>query len=238
MANLALFDFDGTVTTSDTFTPFIRSAVESKRMLVGRIVLAPLIVAYRWGLIPASSLRSWIVRIGFCGSRESDVRQIALKYSRDKLPEVVRPKALERIKWHKERGDRIAIVSASLDLYLSDWCRQLGVDHICTKVEVRNGFLTGRYFQGDCTGAEKARRILQTYTLGEYKLIYAYGDTKDDEKMLELANKKYFRWREVDDVSSAIAAYENRNSDLSCRKRFANIEMENACLERLVAEEG
>ena len=200
MANLALFDFDGTVTTSDTFTPFIRYAVDSKRMIVGRIVLAPLIIAHKFGLIHASPLRSWIVRIGFYGTRESEVRNLGLKYSRERLPELIRPKALERIRWHKERGDRIAIVSASLDIYLSDWCQQIGVDLICTEIEVCNGVVTGRYFQGDCSGIEKARRIREKYKLKEYEIIYAYGDTKEDEKMLELANKRYFRWQEVEDV--------------------------------------
>lgn len=34
--NLALFDFDGTITTADTFTNFLRFAVRRHRLVVGR----------------------------------------------------------------------------------------------------------------------------------------------------------------------------------------------------------
>src|SRR6185503_13334388 len=41
--NLALFDFDGTITHRDTFTPFLRFAVRPERMALARIFLSPLI---------------------------------------------------------------------------------------------------------------------------------------------------------------------------------------------------
>ncbi len=50
---------------------------------------------------------------------------------------------------------------------------------------------------GDCSGEEKARRIRQRYDLPRYPIIYAYGDTGEDEAMLRLAGRKYFRWQEV-----------------------------------------
>jgi phosphatidylglycerophosphatase C len=40
--NLALFDFDGTITTADTFTPFLRFAVRRERILVGCVIFSPL----------------------------------------------------------------------------------------------------------------------------------------------------------------------------------------------------
>ena len=97
------------------------------------------------------------------------------------------------------------LVSASLDVYLGPWCERHGVDYICTRLEERGGRLTGRYIQGDCSGAEKVRRILQRYQLTRYALVYAYGDSAEDREMLELAHKKYYRWTEIsswDDVTS------------------------------------
>ena len=67
-----------------------------------------------------------------------------------------------------------------------------------TELESRRGVLTGRYLGGDCTGAEKARRVRARYDLGRYPIIYAYGDTHEDRELLDLASKRYFRWREVD----------------------------------------
>lgn len=196
--NLALFDFDGTITFTDTFTPFLYVAVDRKRIALGGVLLIPVIVAYRLGILSASAARVRVAAFGFRGRREADVRQAGSNYARDVLPGVIRPKALERINWHKAQGDVVVVVSGSLDVYLEDWCRRLELDVICTQLEARNGILTGRYRDGDCIGQEKSRRILEKYNLRDYPVIYAYGDTPEDSDMLSLANRKYFRWREID----------------------------------------
>jgi HAD superfamily hydrolase (TIGR01490 family) len=195
--NLALFDFDGTITFKDSFTPFIFYAVEPRRMAIGKVVLSPMIAAYKLGLVRTSRMRASVVKFGFRGRREADVRGMGLSYAREKVPEIVRPMAWERIRWHKTRGDAVVVVSASLDVYLSEWCKEVGVDSICTELEARDGILTGRYRHGDCTGQEKARRVRERYNVGAYKVVYAYGDTKEDEAMLALAHKRVFRWQDV-----------------------------------------
>ena len=91
----------------------------------------------------------------------------------------------------------VVVVSASLDVYLRPWCAGLGLQLICTELEARSGTLTGRYTGGDCTGSEKARRVLARYDLRQYSTIYAYGDTTEDHELLGLASKRYFRWREM-----------------------------------------
>ena len=202
MKNLALFDFDGTITTKDTFTPFILYAVESKRLAVGRVVLSPLIVAYKLGVLSPSRIRRSIVRFGFRGRLEAQVRDAGLEYSRSRLRRVVRARALERIRWHQTQGDEVVVVSASLDVYLQDWCRELGVELICTELEQDQGVLTGRYRNGDCSGKEKAHRIQQRYDLRSFADVYAYGDTPEDDAMLALATKRFYRWRELSDVGS------------------------------------
>ena len=93
------------------------------------------------------------------------------------------------------RGDRVVVVSASLDAYLEPWCRAMGVDVICSRIETRDGLLTGRYLQGDCCGEVKAQRIRDGYALTDYETIYAYGDTDEDHPMLAMADKPFFRWK-------------------------------------------
>lgn len=39
--DIALFDFDGTITYQDTFTQFIKTAIPKRRQKWGRILLAP-----------------------------------------------------------------------------------------------------------------------------------------------------------------------------------------------------
>jgi HAD superfamily hydrolase (TIGR01490 family) len=196
MGNLALFDFDGTITRADTFKPFILHAVLPMRMALGQLVLSPVIAGYKLGVVSASRMRRSAVQVGLRGRRAADVRAAGLEYSRTRLAGVVRDNALERIRWHQTQGDTVVVVSASLDVYLSDWCNALGVDLICTELEQVRGVLTGGFLGGDCSGEEKARRVRSRYTLKEYAEIYAYGDTPEDEAMLALATRRYYRWRE------------------------------------------
>ncbi|MNP80097.1 hypothetical protein D3C76_1780940 [compost metagenome] len=57
--------------------------------------------------------------------------------------------------------------------------------------------MTGRYDGEQCAGEEKARRVRERYDLSGFQVIYAYGDTHEDLDLLELADRRYYRWREV-----------------------------------------
>lgn len=198
--NLALFDFDGTITVGDTFSSFLRFAVRPSRVALGGLVLTPLVLGYRLRMVSASRARPIVARVGFQGERAASIRQLGRRYAAEVIPGVLRRNALDRIQWHRRQGDVVVIVSASLDVYLDPWCEVMGVQRICTELEEHNGRLTGRYINGDCSGPVKARRILEQHELSRYSVIYAYGDTSEDREMLELAHRKYYRWKEVADV--------------------------------------
>lgn len=202
--DLALFDFDGTITIKGTYPGFVRLAILPPRRLVGGALLSPLLVGYHCRLVSDRAIRKAISRVGFWRDDPERLREVGQRYAEDVLPGLIRPCALDRIAWHKARGDRIVVVSASLDVYLHPWCRKHGVEVICTEFETtREGRLTGRYVRGDCCGAEKAKRIRERYTLTDYATVHAYGDSEEDREMLEMAHRKYFRWEEVRDVPAA-----------------------------------
>ena len=138
-------------------------------------------------------------RIGFSGEEASGVRDLGREYAAQALSRMVRPEASERLEWHAARGDEVVVVSASLDVYLGPWCRERGLSYICTTLEERDGRFTGRCVDGDCCAEEKVRRICARYQLEHYDVIYAYGDTPDDQPMLRIASKKYYRWQQIAD---------------------------------------
>jgi len=195
--NLALFDFDGTITSSDTWTPFMRMAVRPSRMRVAVVVLSPVIVGYRLGLLTSSKGRRAAARVGFYGEPAEVIRRHGQRYASTALPGTLQPQAMERLEWHRSQGDEVVVVSASLDAYLIPWCAERRLACICTTLEERAGRLTGRYVDGDCTGAEKVRRIRARYDLSRYRAIYAYGDSGEDRELLSLAHRKFYRWQEI-----------------------------------------
>lgn len=195
--NLALFDFDGTITTREMFPDFIRFAVERRRLAVGKVLLAPLIVGYNLGFLPGTLVRAAIVKFGFSGVPLSAIEAHGLTFAQSILPSVVRPEAMDRINWHKSRRDTVVVVSGAFYVYLCHWCRAHEIDLICSCLEHKHGVLTGRYLGNQCVSAEKARRVREVYDLSGYERIYAYGDTKEDLALLAIAHERYYQWRLV-----------------------------------------
>ena len=125
--------------------------------IVGGLILSPLIIGYRLRLVSDRAIRTAMSRVAFRGDEPDRLRRFGGRYTAEVLPGLIRPQAREQIAGHTGRGDRIVVVSASLDVYLVPWCRMTGVDVICTRLEVRDGLLTGSYVRGDCGGRKFGR---------------------------------------------------------------------------------
>ena len=169
-----------------------------KTQLVGGIRLAPYIAGYKLGWVTDKTIRTKLCQVGYVGYDANSLKDMGQEFAKKVLPTCVRENALERILWHKQQGDQIVVVSASLGVYLESWCHSLDLDVICNQLEIDNGILTGHFIDGDCGYLEKVNRIKNKYDLSQYSTIYAYGDTPNDYAMLELAHKKYYRWQEID----------------------------------------
>jgi phosphatidylglycerophosphatase C len=191
--DLALFDFDGTITTRETMPDFVRMAVPPERLRVWKWLLAPWVIGYRFGIVSGSNIREKIARAGFRGMPEADYLAAGERFAREVLPTVLRPEAMTRIAWHKARGDTVVVVSGGFDVYLSHWCRAQGVDLLSSKLEVVDGALTGRFDGAQCVREEKARRVRERYVLRDFSAVHAYGDTTEDAELLALADESWFR---------------------------------------------
>lgn len=194
---LALFDFDGTVTREDTFTAFVKFATPPLRLKVGYIALIPKILGYKLGFVKGTNIRQSIVYLAFKGLRKDYLEDKAKSFFESYMNTVLRPNAIEKLKWHKENGDRIVLVSASLDIYLKHWCRDNEIELICSEVDFDGEFCTGKYKSSDCSGLYKAEKVKDILDLKEFDEIYAYGDTSEDKELLDLADHKYLCWEKI-----------------------------------------
>lgn len=192
--NIALFDFDGTITNADMYTKFLRFSGTKRRALLAKIVLPPFFMLYKAGVIRAPKMRTIASFVAFSSRKVDEVVAAVEKYAEDILPNYIREVALSKLNWHKSNGDQIVIVSASLDVYLKPWCTQNGFALVCSELEVDRGKFSGRYVNGDCSCANKPKLIRSKFELGQYEQIYAYGDTEEDLAMLSLADEAYLNW--------------------------------------------
>ena len=193
MNKLALFDFDGTITKDDSLLKFIRFVVGDVRFVFGLVVLSPILVAYKLKLIPNYKAKQKMLSWFFKGMSKEAFFKVANEYSLVHIDKILRPKAMEKISWHKAQGHKVVIVSASIDCWLRPWCEKNGLELIATKLEIKDDIVTGKLLSKNCYGVEKVNRIKEIYNLKDFEYIYSYGDSSGDKQMLELAHEKFYK---------------------------------------------
>lgn len=157
------------------------------------MVLFPMLLLYKFKIIPNYKAKQYLLSWYFKGMKKKDFFHIAKKYSLEHIDLIIRPDAIKKLNWHKKKGHKVVIVSASIDCWLRPWCEQKGFELIATKIEFENHKVTGKLLAKNCYGIEKVIRIKENYNLNEYTEIYAYGDSAGDKEMLALANFSFFK---------------------------------------------
>ena len=117
--DLALFDFDGTVTTRESLPAFVPSDTPVWRVALAAPPLAPLILVYRRGWLSGTSIRAAIARAAFAGVPVAAYQAAGAAFARDVIPALLRPQAMARIQWHQRRGDTVAVISGNFDAVLA-----------------------------------------------------------------------------------------------------------------------
>lgn len=193
-AVIALFDFDGTLTYCDSLMPFLRGAVGRARFWAGLICLTPSLLGYCLGRIDREQLKEAVLG-HYIGGWPADRFQDAVKrFTTTTLTSLCNDVALARMRWHQEQGHRIIVISASPEAYLTPWAASLPIETVlATRLEFRDGIVSGRIEGRNCRGDEKVAR-LSAYLDGlEGYEFYAYGDSAGDRELLALANHAYYR---------------------------------------------
>ncbi|MCM0589962.1 MAG: HAD-IB family hydrolase [Gloeotrichia echinulata IR180] len=191
---VAAFDFDGTLTKRDTLLPFLLMAVGRWSFWWGLVVMSPILAALALKLIPNWRAKEAVLSYFLSGKEQTKIYKIAQEFALEKIPNLLRPDALQRLQWHQAQGHQIVLVSASLEAYLLPWAQKMGFDQVIgTQLEVEDNRLTGRILGKNCYGPEKVARL--GAVLGELNKysIYAYGDSRGDKELLAVSNYPYYR---------------------------------------------
>ena len=191
--DLALFDFDKTITDRDTFFHFMCYACGKTKVILVMFRFFPYVILHFAGFFDGGKLKELFLKRLIGGWTASRIEEVASKYTSDRLGSIVRNSALKEIRKHREKNADIAIVSASPSIWIKFFAQEQGVDLLATELELIDDVVTGRLKGINCRGKEKVERIKKKYDLSKYTNIFAYGDSSGDKEMLELANHKYYR---------------------------------------------
>ena len=190
---IAFFDFDGTITKKDTLLEFIKFSKGNLLFYLGFILNLPYLAAYKIGLISNQTAKEKILQFFFRNTPVQTFKEYCHSFSKNVLPMLIRPEALEEIKCLKEKNIIVVVVSASPENWIEDWTKESQMELIASKLEIRDNEITGKILGKNCHGNEKVCRINEAYDLSNYYIVAAYGDSKGDKPMLRLAKKAHYK---------------------------------------------
>ncbi len=189
---LVAFDFDGTLTTTDSYTAFLRWRAGAAGYAAGGVRLAPAFAAYAVTR-DRGALKAAATRVFLRGVRLDALIADAGRFAASHASSLLRPDALACWEGWKGKARRV-IVTASPEPVVLPFARRLGADTLIgTRLAVdADARLTGGFDGANCRGAEKVARLKAAF--GEdVRVRAAYGDTAGDREMLAFADQGHMR---------------------------------------------
>ena len=103
---IAFFDFDGTITTTDSYFQFLLFCFGWKGVIGNALKILPILFSYAFKFCDNETAKQSITSTFFRGMSESKFDELCRNFVDTKLDSIVRPNALEKIKWHQEQGHK------------------------------------------------------------------------------------------------------------------------------------
>jgi HAD superfamily hydrolase (TIGR01490 family) len=178
---LAVFDLDGTLTRRDTFAPYLRGWLARHP---GRRRPIPILVAigrYFTAGRDRGRLKSDLIRACMGGASRHEVQEWTDAFVAALDGPELCPGALAAIARHRAAGDRLVLLSASVDLYVAAIGKRFGFEEtICTGIAWLGDRLDGALTTPNRRGVEKKRCIEDLRHRFPGAAITAYGNATSD----------------------------------------------------------
>jgi phosphatidylglycerophosphatase C len=190
---LVMFDFDGTITKKDTLFSFTSFAVGRPKFIAGLVYLFFPLLLNRINVLSAKRTKEIFLTYFFKNITIEEFNSKCVEFDKHVLPSLIKRGALDIIESHQNKGNKIIIISASLENWIKPWASNYNIEVIATKPLIEENRLTGLIDGENINGEEKVKKIIDKFDLSSFQEIIGYGDSKGDLPMLALANKKFYR---------------------------------------------
>ena len=186
-----IFDLDGTLTKKDTYLPFLGMCLKEFGPRSLSVALLPFYASlYLCGLISNARLKEVFLGKILSGVTLESLEPVSEKFVSALLEHGLNRAAVELLRTHLEKNDRVVLATASFDLYTVKLAARLGIETVvCTRAELKDGALTGRIYGKNCHGPEKLRRLEDVIGEREWGLSIFYTDHYSDLPLLKRASR-------------------------------------------------
>lgn len=194
MKRIAVFDFDGTITCKDTLIAFLRFVGGNIHLYMILLYYSPLLILMKLRLYDNQKVKEKIFTHYFCGMDIDIFECLCKQFYQQYRTRLIYTQAREQIQKHKDQGDIVVIITASIENWVIYFANALDVDKLlATQLEVQNNKLTGRFKTVNCWGQEKVNRLLYEYSDRCQYYIVAYGDSRGDNELLQFADEAHYK---------------------------------------------
>lgn len=186
----AFFDLDGTLVKANVVQHYLEFVKARYPGLKGWMIHIKILMQVPLYLCLDRLDRGWFNRVFFRNYRNESVERCKIwgqHYCDCVLFPKLFPAAKTRIAQHQKQGDRIFLVTGSLDFIVAPLVQRLGLDGaLATQLEVVNGYYTGRICGVPLANEVKRKLIYDLASDFDITLekSSAYGDSIADLPML------------------------------------------------------
>jgi phosphatidylglycerophosphatase C len=178
---VAVFDLDGTITYHDTLVPYLVHALRHRPTRAWRLWTLPGALLRFCVTRDRGVLKSQLIRAVLGGLSRAEVDQLGAQFLDERLAQLTRRGALRALDRHRQRGDHLVLLSASVDLYVPMIGTRLGFhESICTGITWRGDRLSGELSTANRHGVEKTQIIKALQARHPQATIAAYGNAQSD----------------------------------------------------------
>lgn len=187
---VAVFDLDGTITRSDTLLPYLLGWLRRHPRRTWQLWRLPAWLLGYAAHRDRGRLKGQLINGLMGGATRAQV----LDWSRDFVASSrfgqLRAGAQAAIERHRAAGDRLVLMSASVDLYVPLLGRHLGFERaVCSRVKWDGERLAGTLAGANCRGMEKVRQLLELRAAHPGWQFAAYGNAASDLPHLRAADR-------------------------------------------------
>lgn len=190
----AFFDVDHTLLAVNSAWLWVRHQRRVGKMPVARMLRSIAWIArYRLALLDLEAVTALAAR-DEAGTKVTALEAEVRAWFQAEIVRWICPEGQARVARHLHDGHVVALLSSGTRFTVAPLAERLGVEHvICTRLEERDGALTGRHVPPACAGPGKvvhAERFAAAHAI-DLSRSYFYTDSYSDLPMLERVGRPH-----------------------------------------------
>ncbi len=186
------FDFDGTLTSRNTFLRLLIDAGGWQNMAINMLKESPSLLLTALGFKDKGRQKEQLFGRFFEWWAEEKFISLC-EFSAKKNKHLLRPDMMQRLDNAVNRGEDVVVVTSNFEPLVREYLKDYPqVEIISTTLDVYQGRLSGRFKSPLCSGMEKVRRLLEKYPDKRTYHLIVFGNSKEDTELLDLADEGHY----------------------------------------------